>query len=357
MRTVFPGYRWFLLMVLLACSFTMDAQEKFESPLGSNKKLPDSLFIIRYDTLFHLQSWISANQMEYRLNYSDTFKLVLAPNKINNFSLGFSYRFLELGLSFTPGFLNSKTDDWEKGQSEKFSFGFGFSMHRFHLSFDLTSVKGFYLKNSADFLRSIPDTPYLLFPNLRVGYFSTLLRYNINPKFSTAALTGGTQVQKRSAWTVTPTFQFATFSFHDEGENTGVQNQTTYSTDLNLLFPVLGTVVISPRFSFTMGGGPSLGVDFFKSVALNEDNKLVLSKGTGFTTGYYFQSALAYNKKRFYAGFEYRYRRYGHKMEDVQRLIKQYSYSQIYFGWRLQPPGFMKKSLDWANKVSPVKFE
>ena len=357
MPIVFPGYRWLLLMVLLACSFTMQAQEKFESPRRSNNKLPDSLYIIRYDTLFHVQSWISANQMEYRFNYSDTFKLVLAPNKINNFSLGFSYRFLEIGLSFTPAFLNSTKDDWKKGQSEKFSFGFGFSMHRFHLSFDLTSVKGFYLKNSADFLRTIPDTPYLLFPSLRVGYFSTLLRYNVNPKFSTAALTGGTQVQKRSAWTVTPTFQFATFNFHDERENSGVQNETTYSTDLNLLVPVLGTVVISPRFSFTMGAGPSIGVDFFKSVALNEDNKLVLSKGTGFTTGYSFQTALTYNKKRFYAGFEYRYRTYGHKMEDLQRLVKQYSYSQFYFGWRLQPPGFAKKSLDWANKVSPIKFE
>ena len=350
--------RIILLSILMAGVMELQAQQKADSSAWRvNMSLPDSLYIRKYDTLIHLQSWISVNQMEYRFNYSEKLKLVLAPNEINNYSVGFSYRFLELGLSFSPKFLNSEDDVWKKGKSEKFSLGFGFSMHRFHLSFDLTSVKGFYLKNSADYGRSIPDSPYFLFPDLRVGYFSTLLRYNVNPKFSTAALASGSQVQLRSAWTVLPTFQFATFNFHDEIDSSGVQSETTYSTDLNLVVPVIGTVVISPKFSFTMGAGPSIGVDFFKSVAIDEDNKLALSKGTGFTTGYTFQTALSYNKRNFFAGFEYRYRSYGHKIEDLQRLVKQYSYFQIYFGWRLRPPGFAKKTLDWANRVSPIKFE
>ena len=348
--------RILLVLTLIAGISELHAQKNIDSTWRINKKLPDSLYIRKYDSLLHLQSWISVNQMEYRLDYSDKLKLVLAPNEITNYSLGFSYRFLELGVSFSPKFLNSK-DEWKKGNSEKFSFGFGFSMNRFHLLFDLTSVKGFYLKNSADFGRSLPDSPYLLFPKLRVGYFSTLLRYNVNPKFSTAALTSGSQVQLRSAWTITPTFQFVTFNFRDELDSNRVQTETTYSTDLNLLVPVLGTIVISPKFSFTLGLGPSIGVDFFKSVSLDDDNKLLLSKGTGFTTGYTFQSALSYNKKNFFAGFEYRNRSYGHKMEDLQRLIKQYSYFQIYFGWRMPAPGFAKRTLDWANRVSPIKFE
>jgi hypothetical protein len=346
-----------LLLFLAAGIQEACAQQKTDSSWKINKRLPDSLYIKRYDSLLHLQSWISVNQMEYRLNYSEKLKLLLAPNEINNYSVGLSYRFLELGVSFSPKFLNSEADVWKKGKSEKFSLGFGFSMHRFHLSFDLTTVKGFYLKNSADYGRSIPDSPYFLFPDLRVGYFSTLLRYNVNPKFSMAALTGGSQVQLRSAWTVTPTFQLATFNFRDEIDSTGVQNETTYSTDVNVLVPVIGTVVISPKFSFTMGAGPSIGVDFFKSVAVDDDNKLVLSKGTAFTAGYTFQAALGYNKRNFFSGFEYRYRSYGHKLDNLQRLIKQYSYFQIYFGWRMRAPGFAKRTLDWANRVSPIKFE
>jgi len=295
--------------------------------------------------------------MEYRFIYDENFKLLLAPNEINNLSFGFSYRFLELGLSFSPQFLNSQKDDWKKGESSKFTFGFGFSFQRFRVSFDLTTVKGFYLKNSGDFGRSIPDTPNLIFPNLRVGYFSTMVRYNTNPKFSMAALTSGSQVQLRSAWTVTPTLQFATFRFSDDDDSVGVHSEETHSTDLNLLLPVLGTWAISPKFSATLGIGPSVGVDFFKSVSINEDDKIVLAKGTKVSTGYTAQFALAYSQERFFAGFESRYRIYGHQFEDLQRLDKEYSYFQIYFGWRLKAPGFMKKSLDWVNKISPIDFD
>ena len=204
---------------------------------------------------------------------------------------------------------------------------------------------------------SLPDSAYRVFPNLSIGYFSTLLRYNVNPKFSTAALGGATQIQRRSAYTLLPSFQFATFKFQDESKNSGVQNESTYSTDLNLLLPVMGTLVISPKFSASLGAGPSFGVDFFKSVSLDDSNKVVLSTGTKITTGYSLQTAISFNSRRFFAGLESRYRSYGHKIEDISRLIKQYSYFQVYIGWRLKAPRFAKKSLDWVNKVSPVDLD
>jgi len=296
--------------------------------------------------------------MEYKIVYDKDFKLILAPNRLNNLSFGFSYRYLDLGLSFSPQFLNAKQDNGKKGKSEQFSFGTGFSIHRFKLSFDLSTVKGFYLKNSADFLRAaLPDSPYSVFTNLAVGYFSMMVRYNVNEKFSTAALTGGTQVQRRSALTVLLSLQFATYNFHDDSQTGGVQNESTYSTDLNLLLPVAGTLVISPKFSASLGVGPSFGVDFFKSVSIDDSSKVVLSQGTKFTTGYSVQTSVNYHAKRFFAGFESRYRSYGHKIEDISRLIKQYSYYQVFIGWRLRAPTFAKKSLDWVNKISPIEFD
>jgi hypothetical protein len=64
--------------------------------------------------MLHIQSWVSRHQMNYRLIYTDDFKLVLAPNKMNSLSFGFSYRYLDLGLSFTPGFLNPGQKDEKK---------------------------------------------------------------------------------------------------------------------------------------------------------------------------------------------------------------------------------------------------
>jgi len=333
-------------------------QTRKDSTRDNHKRTRDSIYITRLDTMLHLQSWISANDMEYKIVYDKDFKLVLAPNRTNNLSFGFSYRYLDLGLSFSPQFLNAKQDNGKKGKSEQFSFGTGFSIHRFKLSFDLSTVKGFYLKNSADFLRAaLPDSPYSVFPNLAVGYFSMMVRYNVNEKFSTAALTGGTQVQRRSALTVLLSLQFATYNFHDDSQTGGVQNESTYSTDLNLLLPVAGTLVISPKFSASLGVGPSFGVDFFKSVSIDDSSKVVLSQGTKFTTGYSVQTSVNYHAKRFFAGFESRYRSYGHKIEDISRLIKQYSYYQVFIGWRLRAPTFAKKSLDWVNKISPIEFD
>ena len=332
-------------------------QQKQDSIPPTSKIVRDSIYITRLVTMLHLQSWVSANWMKYTLEYDKDFKLVLAPNATNNLSFGFSYRFLELGLSFSPNFMN-RDQEATKGKSEQFSFKTGFSIHRVNLSFDLTKVNGFYLKNSSDFSRAaLPDSPYRIFPDLTIGYFSTLIRYNTNPKFSTAALTGSTQVQRRSALSVLPTFQVATYRFQNESNTTGVQNESTYSTDLNMIIPIAGTLVISPKFSASLGVGPSLGIDFFKTVSIDDSNKVVLSKGTKFTTGYSLQTAVSYHSGRFFAGVESRLRGYGHKIEDISRLVKQYSYFQVYIGWRLKAPDFAKKSLDWVNKISPVDFD
>ena len=321
------------------------------------KKLNDSIYFLRYDSLLHLSSWISKNQMEYTLVYDNNLKLVLAPNSLSNLSFGFSYRYLELGFGFSPHFLNADQAKKKTGESEIFTFRTSFSMHRFNLGIDLSSVKGFYLKNSKELKASLPDTPYLLFPDLKVGYFSMLLRYNVNPRFSTAALSGGTQVQRRSAYTLLPSFQFATFKFNNQSKTTGLTTESTYSTDLNFLLPLVGTLVITQKLSATMGIGPSFGVDFFKTISRNDSGKIVIANGTKAITGFTFQTAITFNSGRFFSGIESRYRSYGHKIEDISRLIKEYSYFQLYIGFRLRAPRFAKKSLDWLNQVSPVDLD
>jgi hypothetical protein len=298
--------------------------------------------------------------MDYTLVYDENFRLILGPNEMNSLSFGFTYRYLDLGLSFTPKFLNTAQDNDKKGQSERLSFKTSFSMYRFNISFDLNSVKGFYLKNSQEFIQNrspLPDSPYLIYPDLTVGNFSVLLRFNVNPKFSTAALTSGTQIQEKSAWTFLPSLQFSTFKFHDDSNKSGVQNESTLSHDLNLLLPVAGTLVFSSKFSASLGVGPSFGVDFFKSVSLDDSNQVEITKGTKPITGYTLQTAISYHPGRFFAGIESRYRNYGHKIEDISRLIKQYSYFQVFIGFRFKAPSFAKKTLDWVNKISPIDLD
>src|SRR5687768_10768824 len=164
-------YIYLILFVFLSNTHTVSAQETIDSAKLAKKKPADLDYIDRYDTMLHIQTWVSKHQMNYRLSYTDDFKLILAPNKTNSLSFGFSYRYLDLGMSFSPGFLNPGQNDTKKGESDIFSFRTSFSMYRFNLSVELNSVEGFYLKNSNEFLRSLPDTPYLVFPNLKVNSF------------------------------------------------------------------------------------------------------------------------------------------------------------------------------------------
>ena len=74
------------------------------------------LILPRLDTLLHLQSWISNSHLEYKIVYNKDFKLLLAPNEINNLSFGFNYRYVDLGLSISPQFLNAGQDEEQKGK-------------------------------------------------------------------------------------------------------------------------------------------------------------------------------------------------------------------------------------------------
>src|SRR5215203_6908964 len=214
-------YFFVCLFCLLVSLFPAQAQEKPDTISHDRKKMSDSIYVKRLDTLFHFQTWYSTGNFEYKLVYDKNFKMVLAPNETHNLSLGISYRYLDLGFSFTPHFLNAGQEDDKKGESERFSLGTSFSMYRFNLGLNYSTVKGFYLKNSRDFIViSQPDSPYRLLPDLSVRNFNMLLRYNLNPNFSTAALTGGTQIQEQSALTFLPTFQFARFRFHDGSDDT-----------------------------------------------------------------------------------------------------------------------------------------
>src|SRR5947208_972207 len=116
-----PLYFFAFLVLLFINTEESFCQVNNDTTYQARLKVKDLDYIKRLDTFIHLKSWISANQMEYRLVYSKDFKMLLAPNQINSLSFGLSYRYLDLGFSFTPAFLNAANKDDLKGESERFS--------------------------------------------------------------------------------------------------------------------------------------------------------------------------------------------------------------------------------------------
>ena len=356
--------KWFLYFIFFSCLFLTgivqlaNAQQSSDSTLSPKKqKLLISEYIKSNDTLIQLETRWSTRQMEYRLYYPDDFKLFLSPNQTNNISLGFAYRYVDISFGFSPKFFNKNQPEDLRGLSTRAGLSTGFSLKRFYFSLEYSTVKGFYLKNSKEYARGLPDTPFLLFPNLQVLQAGGMVSYNFNPRFSTSALKSGSQVQLKSAWTFLPTFQFARFRFRDKSPVTGIENESTFSTDLNLLLPLMGTLVFAKKGYVTASLGPSIGIDFFKTLSYTGSQQIKISNGTSLSTGYLFQSAIGFNAKKFYGGLESTIRSYGHRIEDVDRLRKFFYSVQVYIGFNLRAPRWAKKSLDWANKNSPVKLE
>ena len=344
--------------MLLLTAVPVFGQDSLAIHVKKKQHAPVTDYILNLDTLIHLEAGFKKRLTTYRLFYPNHFKLFLSPNVTNTFTYGGSYRFIDAGGSFSTRLFNGGQNGNRKGKTTENTFGAGITLKKFYLRGDISSTKGFYLENSADLGVAKPDTPYFLFPGFTVSQLALQLRYNSNPRFSLSALKGGTEVQLKSAWSVIPVFHTAVFLFEDnEDSNLGVENQSTSSFDLNLIIPVAATWALSEKVYLTGMAGPSIGVDFFKSVSYTANRILEKSEGTSLSTGYVLQGSAGYNGKQFYTGLDIFFRNYGHQIDNLDRINKRYFSFNCYIGWRLRAPKWMKKSVDWINKTSPIKFE
>ena len=312
-------------------------------------------YVVSYDSLLHIDTWYSTKQTELRLFYPDRFRIFLAPSEINNMNLGISYRFIDAGISFTPRLINPGNP--AKGQTSRFSLGGGFAMRRWYFSGEYTHMKGFYMRNSNDYRTQLGSLKYITFPDLESTITQLLIRYNVNRNFSTAALKGGTEVQKKSAISFLPTLLLANYRLHNAVADSSISNAITRSRDINLLLPLSATWVITPKWYLSGSAGPSIGTDFFKSDSYNTTNQLVLLKGTRLTTGYVMQASFGYNGRHYYYGVDAMIRSYAHQIEEIDKMEKYFYSIQVYLGMRIRAPKFLRKSVDWVSKASPIALE
>jgi hypothetical protein len=325
--------------------------------LRNYDRIPDSLFVKKYHHLLHLETWWSVRNLQYDFQYKNQYKLKLKANDVYSLSFGVSYRFVSLGIAFSPAFLDWNGDEKTKGETERFGISAGFSFGRLYASAEYSKVQGFYLENTKDF-RVNSDSPYVLLPHLVVNNAGILVRYNLNSKFSTAGISGGMQKQLRSALTVLPAFYASYFRFKSGDtiqQRLGVHYVNDF--DLNLVLPVLGTLVIARNGYITGGAGPSIGLDFYKSISYLDASQKIQSEGTNVSTGYYLKAAAGFNRERFFAGTDFELKSYGKAENNKEGIGKKFYYIKIYAGWRIGAPGWGKKTLDWINKKSPVKLE
>jgi hypothetical protein len=350
--------KFILLLLIVVVVQNSNAQKPVDSLLLTGKK-DTSTNIITYRHLVNLTPAWSLRNFEFQINYADNLKIILRPNEIQQVSLDFAYRFVSLGFSYTPKILNN-TNNAQRGETDRTSFNFGFKPGRFEFKFEYAKTTGFYLKNTNDYDTAwAPGKSYIQFPNLTNQQYGFSLSYNFNKKFSTASLTNGVEQQQHSVFSFIPALYAYYYKLY-EPDSLGNNTSGDYlrDIDINLILPIAYNWVFDKKQKWNVGAiaGPSIGTDIYTannlSLSNNQNYKAAL-----LSTGYFARIGIGYTTTKWFWGAEAVYRRYSNTNEAAEKIVKLFYNVQVYAGFRLVPPKFMRRTVDWAKDKSPVKLE
>ena len=348
----------FLIITSIAC-MGQNTVDSYHVGFKDSTKIAnkDSLFIKTYSDNINITTGMSTRNFAFSLDYPNSLQLVLMPNEIQQLSLDLDYRFISVGISYSPNFLNNS--DPIKGHTTRKSFGLSLNTNAWKFRFDYAKTKGFFVENTQDYDSSWnPGKPYIQLPELTNSQIGFQLSYNFNKRFSQRSITSGEEKQLRSAMSFIPSLYAYYFRLYDQPDTmSAVYASGDYlrDIDINLVLPFAGTLVFAKNRYVTTSIGPSIGVDIYQTNSLSAIGDDPRSK-TLMSFGYLTRIGLGYTGRKWYFGSDAIYREYQHNNQADEKVVKLFYSLQFYVGFRINPPKFVKKSVDWTEKVAPVKL-
>lgn len=189
-----------VLIIITFLNFGLYAQniESVSSSISANNLKYDTTRISDLSHKLNIYTGFIGKIHNIELTNSDiNKKIILEPNGKTSFGIGFHYKWIGLGVNFSPGFMNQ--DDEIYGNTESLDLQLNLYARTFVVDAYLQYYQGFYQKNPEDFI-SWTDDNYPLRPDLESLSFGLSGYYFTNHKnFSYKAAFTRNQIQKRSA--------------------------------------------------------------------------------------------------------------------------------------------------------------
>jgi len=274
------------------------------------------LFKARISTQSETLSIIQDNK-RYSIEASNLFKLQLAANyKFIGFSIGFSPQ--NKNSDFVSNFLESQLRFFIKKQWIQ--------------TFNYSNVQGFYLE----------DVEPLQFPNLKTINWTGSTAYIYNPKFSLKHLLHQNEWQQFSAGSIIPSLKYGFNRISDIVEN---QKVIQNNFDIILSTPYYYTWCFKNNWFFSPNLSPALGIRF--STDKTVDNKV---KKTYLTKAFSLGLQYGYTSNKISAGATFNFNSNSINNKFTRESTNDTSYANIYFAYRIEPPDFLKRSVDKINK-------
>lgn len=309
----------------------------------------DSVQFISYENKIMFKLNMDNQTEEFVLSsQTDVYKLAL--NSKTKLSISVDYKIISASVSFSPKFFPGNDDEKTKGKSSLTDFKFRFFPERLIQGFHYKKMKGFYLKNTSEFLPNWEEgrDAYLQFPNLKSTTFGGFTSFVFNPDFSLKSLLYQREWQKYSAGSLVPTLNYdISFLTDDFGSFKGKERELDFSLDLAYHYNWVMTekFVIAP-YAYVGSG--------IRSIHYRQEGKQINTseKDNYFTNRYGAGIHLGFNSDNFLVGgrmnvdvFSYR---------EVQDRFKDNSfYALIFIGYRFNPPKKVEAIYDKIERKVP----
>ncbi len=320
----------------------------------------ESNYIKKMDQYLNLKLSINNDFQEFRI-YSNQ-EIIIKPNVSHAVRFSGHYRILSISGGFSPGFIPGNHDDNTKGDTRTFGLGMNLNFKHWIQGISYGHVKGFYLANTADFDPNWSEgDDYVQFPDLVYNGFQGHTGYQVNPNFSSKALTSQTERQLKGAGSLIAILHYRYYIADNQVTLTG-QNSSQKSNNFEMLISLgyYRTFVLGKNFYVSAGLAPAGGIIF---TSLLTRQRSVDS--TGQYTGPYHNTtvhhndpiwrlegsaALGYSSERFFAGVQMMSFWEGYDENSQSHIIvnDRIAY-QVFVGYRFKAPGIVVKTADLAE--------
>jgi hypothetical protein len=265
-------------------------------------------------------------------------------NPIAEYKLGFSvdYKWIALGISFTPEFL--KDSQFNEEQNESTSFGMSinfFYSDRWRQEISYNYYKGFY-SNIELFTN---ETINIILLNTTIKSFDGSTFFIVNKNYSFRAHYAQTERQLKSAGSFIPRIRYSFSEINPNFDSIYLNNEVEKINNIDIITQIgyLYTFVYKQKWFATLGAHS--GVGYNNSRYFNINSKI--ESFSNFSFALNGEISLGYNSYRWFFGSSYNLRNYNFTNNIDDKVFRGSDYFNIYLGYRFNDNKPMRKFFGW----------
>ncbi len=271
---------------------------------------------------------------------------VLDLKPVSEYFLGttFDYKWVALGVYFTPKFLTKTANnpDIKRGESFKVKLNFFYS-DRWRQELSYSYNKGFFFENQIS--SSQIEEGYLSNTTLNIFTGSTFFIANRN--YSFRAHYAQTERQLKSAGSIIPRITYSYSWIQPNLQSSGVNDDLKQINSIDIFSQVgyLHTFVHNKKWFATAGLHPGIG---YTNSSYKYDNGLPEKEVfNNFTLGLSGELAMGYNSYRWFFGGNLQWRNYNYSNNQEDQFSRDNVYFSLHLGYRFNDNKPMRKFFGW----------